>query len=258
MQYKPISILILAALYFLGPFLKLLFFALFYKISFYEITILIFDTYSLIKLFALFGLPILAGVAIYKVKNWSFWVFVVCEIGMLAANLSYLKILVGVHFPIMTYYTFGFSLLSIIVCGYFLLPAIRLAYFDPRIRWWEANPRYEKELPVKINKNLDGKILNFSESGIFLNHNLVIELDSVVNLEITYHGIEIKVPGRVIYHFNQLPKIGYGVQFVLDSTYRQERKKIHQIVKLLEKEDVPRRPKKRTLKTLLYWRSKAF
>ena len=61
---------------------------IFYDKGIGPILIPILKNYPLWKLINLFILPPLAGFAIWKVRKWSFWVFIAAEIAMLAGNIQ--------------------------------------------------------------------------------------------------------------------------------------------------------------------------
>ena len=62
----------------------------------------------------------------------------------------------------------AFSILNFGVVAYFLIPAVRVGYFNPRLRWWEALPRYCVEIPVNIDdsgNSFSGQSLDLSAGG---------------------------------------------------------------------------------------------
>jgi hypothetical protein len=75
-------------------------------------------------------------------------------------------------------YTSNQSLLATgLFCAFvyspYLLPRARKALMDPKLRWWRADKRYSKEIPVTIvledNTTIDEVLsFDFSRSGIFI------------------------------------------------------------------------------------------
>jgi len=55
---------------------------------------------------------------------------------------------------------------------YFLLPAVRAAYFNAKLRWWETKPRYLVNIPASFGRkgasSARGTMVNLSEGGAFL------------------------------------------------------------------------------------------
>jgi hypothetical protein len=254
MQYKPLSIIILSALYALAPLAKILFFVGFYQTDFLYTAGKILSDYPAWKLINFFILPWVASVAIYRVKNWSFKVFLLVEILMLAGNLHYLKWLYRVNFMPMFYFYIGITCSTFLATCYFLLPAIKLAYFDPRSRWWEAQPRYDFSHPLNL-KMLSAESLplltsihNISEGGLFISAMQSLPIDQLFSLQFKHLDQDVLLQGRLLYQTQYLGRHGYGLQFC--HLNKKEKKQIKQIIHFLEKNNVPRRPPKRSLFSL--------
>jgi hypothetical protein len=129
-------------------------------------------------------------------------------------------------------------LVNILVVGYFLIPAVRALYFDPRLRWWETKPRFSVDIEVKffnisqtpdlLAKNDDrdsdaspldavyfGHTANFSETGLFIKSNFVPRDHDVIELLFFYEGVEYRFSGTVILHHTHQTH-GFGVKFLHD------------------------------------------
>jgi hypothetical protein len=107
--------------------------------------------------------------------------------------------------------------INILMVGYFLLPAVRNIYFDPRLRWWETLPRFRCQIPahfiVNSEQGFPGTIGNFSEGGVFIKSDFLPK-DSD-HLEIIFEHVSVNYifHGQVIRHGNQ-NKLGFGVKFI--------------------------------------------
>jgi len=136
------------------------------------------------------------------------------------------------------------SILNIAVVGYFLSPAIKLAYMDPRIRWWEAKPRYDVGIDCTLNDE-DKKytIKNISESGCFLaGENLKLVPGSAYELKFDLFDIIFKIKAEVIHHFTYNDTTGYGLKFCNPKDVATT---VRPLVGILSKLNFPRRPEKR-------------
>ena len=105
--------------------------------------------------------------------------------------------------------------------GYFINPRVRHLYFDPKLRWWRAKPRYETHLPFLMN--LDGKwhhpiLRNVSEGGCFIETPHLPELNSnlkiAVPLPVPLNVSVIKAEGEVKWVSDNPLRHGIGVQFL--------------------------------------------
>jgi hypothetical protein len=112
----------------------------------------------------------IAAFATYRIKNWSIPVFLVC----MAWATGDFFIEIYSHFNLIQ--SFLIIALPIIFNGlfifYFLIPAVKEVYINPRLRWWESKPRYIYTAPINLHLNeeekLKGEIHNISEGGVFI------------------------------------------------------------------------------------------
>jgi hypothetical protein len=185
-------------------------------------------------------LPI-AGVAVFMVRAWSYPVFV----GIMGwigwtnyltwrqhPHVVNLGLLVGAY------------LVNAALVGYFLLPAVRAAYFNPRLRWWESKPRYLLNLPGRLDAHNDTRscmLVNLSEGGAFIEAMSGLEPGQVLKLSFECLEQRFELHGRIVHQATH-PGRGYGVQFILD---REQRKQLKGAVRAFERLGTPRRPEKR-------------
>lgn len=105
-------------------------------------------TWELIALTAL--LP-LAGLVILACKRWSYFAYIGIMTLVFAYNLYKWQLNPQLfQLPALI----GFFMINFFVVGYFLIPGVRSVYFNPRLRWWEAAPRYVVETPAEIITHL--------------------------------------------------------------------------------------------------------
>jgi len=112
------------------------------------------------------------------------------------------------------------TLLQIVLVTYFLLPAVRTPFFNPRVRWWETKPRYELRLPVGLRKDpqaawLQSMILNLSEGGCFLEASDRLENGDTFDIAIDVFTQKFEVKGKVV-HAREIAggQRCYGIQFL--------------------------------------------
>jgi hypothetical protein len=201
MEKKPWPILVLAMIHFMEPIAKIFFYSWLWNQSptiFFEPWTL--DTAYFRALF-FFGFPI-AGFAIYMVKNWSLPVFMGVQAVTLIGHIQNFS-RSPESFPV--YLVAGVTALNCLVVCYFLVPAVRAAYLDPRLRWWEAKPRYRVNWDFKCDlngKSYKGHILNISEGGMFLSFQSPqeFELYKMADFEFSYENFHFKLSGQLVHH----------------------------------------------------------
>ena len=243
-NYKPISIYLLSAIYFCVPLFKIFFFMWFYKASFSEIFFPILKNYNSWKLANLFLFPVVTSFAIFKVKKWSLPTFLACEASMLIGNIHYINWLRTVGFNEMVPFYYFFSATTFLVTLYFLIPAIRIAYLDPRIRWWEAKPRYTTDIECEIktkNVTSKGTIINISESGFFLSTDSKVKQNDMIDVSFSYKEESYCLKAEAVYCSER----GSGCQ--IQFTGKDQQKQLKNLTKLLDRNGHDRRPKKRLL-----------
>ena len=253
MPKKPWSINILAFLFISEPLVKLLFYSWYWNrdIHFLLTTTPMKSPYMVFMFF--FACPV-AGIAIWAVKRWSLPVFLMIEALILFGHFS------SWHSAPEYFSTFLFvamTLLNAVVVSYFLIPAVRIAYLDPRVRWWAQKPRYEVSWPCTISQGKlseKGLILNLSEGGVRLNlvKKVSFESGKSVNIEFKFEGFSFSLPSEIRYQMPADGAVQYGVQF--EEASGKKRLPIRQCIRVLERRKFPRRPGRESrIKSLAQW-----
>ena len=255
MYHRPWPLIIIAIMHMLEPLTKIAYFSLIQQKS--PITIILnqFQQLDILHIFAFFFLFPIGGIAIYAVKHWSLWVFLGVECWAIAANFSQLHHLLET----MQYGTFAtiilFAAVNTAVVIYLMIPAVRVAYTDPRLRWWEAFPRYFVNYPCSYGAHRRGTILNISKGGLFIKPDNLNEQHGIIHISFIHDGKEINVYGRVIHNFTFEGEHGFGVEF--HELNEEGHKSIRKLIKTLESLKVKRRPERRPIfSSFLNWAKK--
>jgi hypothetical protein len=108
----------------------------------------------------------------------------------------------------------------VISLAYFINPRVRTLYFDPKLRWWRAKPRFETHLPSLLHTPQDWQypvLLNISEGGCFIETNHLLDanthLDVAIPLPVPLNLSVIKVEGEVRWVSTNPLRHGMGIQF---------------------------------------------
>lgn len=159
---------------------------------------------------SLFLMP-LAGVAIYLMKPWSYVLFLAAMGWGLLNNLAAWHYAQNAKIGIP--WLFSLYAIQVVIAIYFMLPSVRRAYLDPRVRWWEAQKRILFQCPVRgmhLGVPVQGKILNLSEGGAFLAElQSDIKQGDTLQLKFEVVGIRFETRADVVY----LSPTGIGVRF---------------------------------------------
>lgn len=194
--------------------------------------------------FRFFGIPFLAGAAIWAVRIWSYPVFLGC-----LAFSAYYGFLNWRQYPdaiplwlLVTLYSF-----DLLVVSYFLIPQVRAMYFNKRLRWWQSLPRYSFEVEASCKsaeRNVSVRLENISMGGAFIAGEKVLQPADRVQLNFHLFGHDYSLFGEVVYF--QPERSGFGIKF--DHT-RHSVREVRRIVRALHKMKVPRRPEYTSLET---------
>lgn len=223
MRTRPWPIVILAILHILEPIFNILLCSWLLKASPSLYLRALYHQESGLQLAGFFLLPPIAGLAIFMVKEWSYPVFLATVAWVLYGNYGTWK-----DFPeiVSIRLLFATYMIKIGVVGYFLIPAVRAAYYNRRLRWWESLRRFDVQIPAQIksqDQEYTGNIENFSEGGIFLKGTSGLEVGHKIEIHFSVHEQNFIVGGKVVHRSWQN---GYGIQFENSRESRQEMKSL--------------------------------
>lgn len=232
MKRRPWSLVLLAFFHFLAPFGNVIFNALISKRGIASYVDMAASPAYLSKNWVMFIAPIIAGIAIYACKKWSFYVYLLSITALFAFSYYAFQSKGGSLSPM---YLGLAYVVNISVVIYFLIPAVRNVYFDRRMRWWEIKPRYQCDYKAnwKFEEDEvihDGEVGNISVNGLFLKSIIMPRDQDLVEITIPFNeGVVGKFTGQVIFH-KAAKKIGFGVQFVHTKDSKKLAKEIVQFL----------------------------
>lgn len=241
MKRRPWALVILAVLHLLAPLGNLVISALWLKFPVFEYVRLGFTKYNLIQHWTMVTFPIIAAVAIYLCRRWSFALYLFCMGGMFVGSYNNYS-----HNPsdLILLKMIAVFAIDIVVIAYILLPAVRRIYFDPKIRWWETADRFHCEIPSVVKlQNISTEsseqkapiqhqveVSNVSKSGLFFKTKNRIEDATPVTIEFTYADRDYIFSGETILHANQAGK-GYGLKINHSTKSSREIRKLTRVLR---------------------------
>lgn len=232
MRKRPLSIVIIALIYFFEPAGNLIQAAFINDMPLFGragiLSHLLWTDWVILALF-----PVVA-VGIYMVRKWGWYLFI-CFSGLLIAYNLF------VYFFLNPNYDFETILLFILIItgmsAFFLRKHVYAPYFNPRLRWWETAARYRVTLNTDILTEkgaLPCKTIDISETGCFLECEAPMTEGSSVWLKINCQGIEINCLGRIVRRSGEKERVGgYGIMF--QGMSEETRKTIRQLIFSLER-----------------------
>jgi hypothetical protein len=117
------------------------------------------------------------------------------------------------------------TIINVGLVSYFLLPAVRIVYFNKRLRWWETKPRYEIDMQATLiidNHQISCTILNISEGGALVKNINPLQMGFDACLRFSFFDQTVNVPARVVYSQNG----SMGFQFLHNNETEKKVKKI--------------------------------
>lgn len=175
----------------------------------------------------------LSAVALLSVKKWGWYLFLGCS----AALIAYTT---GSYAVSPRYNLFAIVLADIalmVVAGITFHKHVIAPYFNPRLRWWETEPRYRVEAyaQVKVGEALvSGEILDISQSGCFATFILDLTKGKTYTMHLKCLRNTLDVEGKIMRKSAKSEQHkGYGIMFSKMSA--DQRKKLDGIIAELER-----------------------
>ncbi|WP_415063353.1 PilZ domain-containing protein [Bdellovibrio sp.] len=209
MKRKPWSLITIALLHVLAPFGNLVLNALRSGRTLQGQWHYWFEVVPKPLLFIYVAVPMLAGLFIYICRRWSYWAYLACLSLIFLSNLySYWTSMNWNTFPVLMLVV----IVDLIVVAYFVVPSVQKVYFDPRMRWWEAAPRYNFNHEGFAN-GTKAFIKNLGQGGLFMTSGPSLSEGDNVDMTWSYQGQDVSVSGVVVYKSPRVESPGYGVKF---------------------------------------------
>lgn len=192
MNRRPWPIVLLALLQFLSPIIYLVVASFFYNLSVTDTAREVLSLASDLRKFEIFALPPILGILILVTRRLGYVVVIVGSVYLMVRSVLEFMATNQTDpvFPVVIT-----NLLCAFVLVYFMRSKTREVYFNPRVRWWETDPRYVVNLPAAITRigaNPDkAKIENIAAGGAGIRTTMMGFLPDEV-IDITFEQGETK------------------------------------------------------------------
>ncbi|MCK5883239.1 MAG: PilZ domain-containing protein [Bacteriovoracaceae bacterium] len=173
MKQRPLLLTILCIVLFLEPLSKILYLKL---STGFDISLVFENVFQISRPKDFFDFWIafpLAGLALIKIRSWSYTLFMAMQVYSLVAILTYEKHTWPYVSSSPMFTSIAIVIFNLFLIMYFLLPDVRRPFFDKKARWWEPKTRYRTNIPCVIDFSSTSAIPictihNISQTGAFL------------------------------------------------------------------------------------------
>lgn len=215
MKRRPWPLIILAGIHLLTPIGNILVNSFLMKVSPISYAKALLHPNNIWHAVVFFGVPVAAAALIYACRKWAYWTY----IGLMSVPFIYSFVSwtespnLATGIALVCFY-----LINIAIVGYFVLPGVRVVYFNPALRWWETKPRYTTDFQAKIflgEDNHSGQVKNISQGGLFIEGDFKVPLNENLRVQFQFAEQEYIAGGKAVYYRSMNPA-GYGLRFDLD------------------------------------------
>ena len=242
MLTRPWPIRLLATLFVLAPLLNAVALSFLWDVSLLAYLRVVFlqPWWSVLEI----CLPLpAAGLAIYAMKRWSYVVFLLITAYVFVRNAQNVHGLPdSFNLPVLI---LAYAV-NLVVVAYFLLPTVRGPYFNARMRWWEALPRYRLDLPIALHRGeqvVQVRSNDFSAGGVLVRasddiHRFFEPGEGSQHLRVEFrHGekseFEFSLPATRVHHRRSGDDFLYGLQYT--NLSRTDRRLLLRFVRELQR-----------------------
>ena len=151
------------------------------------------------------------SLCLFSVRNWGWWGFIAGSIYLISYNVyGYIRNPFYTPLVLVLYTALLSSAAALLFRKELIAP-----YFNPRLRWWETEKRYELSFDCRINtgaESLTVPIVDISKGGCFLAIDRPAPRSSAFNLDIRINGLYVTLKGEVV-RSSDHPVRGWGIHF---------------------------------------------
>lgn len=233
MKKRPLLLTLLCIILFLEPLTKILYLKLATGFNFTLVIANIMQIDSAKNFFDFWLAFPIAGLALVKIRKWSYTLFMGMQLYSLINILTYEKHTWPYVSESPMFTSVAIVLFNILLIVYFLLPDTRRPFFDKKARWWEPKTRYRTNIPCVINFESKNAIPlcaihNISQSGAFIVTPSSLLQYNEITLDFKVLGDHFCFNAEVIGNHITDGVEGFGIQFKVKniSDYLKMRKLI--------------------------------
>ena len=163
------------------------------------------------------------GFALYNMKPYA-WHFFVFHSTLLLIEQFYVAISMAENYHVEIPLTL--ACLAIGSSIFLLKLELRVPYFNPKIAWWESDPRYKISVPAQMTSAdhfYQGEIMDISAGGCFIKLKENLKTEQLIQVKFSLFDQKFDCSGKIVWRTDSgvtHPK-GVGVKFyALEKTHQ--------------------------------------
>jgi hypothetical protein len=209
---KPVSIVLVGVFYLVAPVFNLVQIALVTGVGFVG-PVTLWTVVGPYDWAVLVAFPVV-GWGMLSVRRWGWLAFMVFSVFLVGYNTA--GLIVNQTYDVVL--VMLFNVVLVLITFVFFRKHLRAPYFNPRLRWWNTDPRYQVNLVAHVGIDTPGaceaEVLDLSASGAFLSTCADIEVGQVQRFTIEAYGLAFPVQGKVMRKSDPgASHPGFGVMF---------------------------------------------
>lgn len=173
------------------------------------------------------------SIGLYSVRKWGWWMFLGSSLALIVYNIVVYLISPMYNIVLLVIFNVGLA----IVAGIFFRKHIIAPYFNPRLRWWESDPRYRLEIAAYItagDERIEGETLDISESGCLIALNKTLVLGNTYPISMRCMGHRVDLQGRAMRRSSTGENpVRYGMMFVKRD--KEQKRHLYALIRDLER-----------------------
>jgi hypothetical protein len=213
MKIRPKSILVFSVIYLLSPLLILFQAAVINMVPVAGPGNII--TRLQIMDILVLGTYLLCAISIYSVRKWGWWLFIASSVFLVSRNIVVFFINPFVSLLLILLY----NLVLTAGAAFFFRKHLIAPYFNPRLRIWELEERYQIEMIVAVDDlKHPAELMDISAGGCFIRTIETIPVKDSYNIIIICQTLQISLRAKLIRKVGLKNGLyGYGLMFAFIS-----------------------------------------
>jgi len=161
-------------------------------------------------------LAVFIGWSLLRMRPYAWHIFVL-HCALLVAEQFYVTLKYAENYYIEIPLIFSLSLIMLVF--FIVKMELRVPYFNPKIAWWESDPRYKISVPTNMSSQdhlYHGEIMDISTHGCFIKSKAPLKADQIIHVKFSLFDLQFSCDGKIVWQTEGAvthPK-GVGVRFL--------------------------------------------
>jgi Tfp pilus assembly protein PilZ len=193
------------------PITNVLALGAFYNLPLPKMAAILFSVFYIVHAAIAIG----TGFALYHMKPYA-WHLFVFHCLLMVVEQFYVALTMAENYHVEIPLTF--ACIVIVACLFLLTLELRVPYFNPRIAWWESDPRYKISVPAQMTAAdhfYHGEIMDISAGGCFIKLKETLKTEQLIQVKFALFDQKFDCSGKIVWRTDSgvtHPK-GVGVKF---------------------------------------------